>query len=509
MIPSLPASWPGAGHSRMAEEQNLSIASQKEGAHRPESNHNQHELLPSNMLEMHAVSEVSIDNLVSNIEILNFEYQKIEENFDDDMLFGDGCIAKKSSNGEEVNTVKCLICINEIALQEIVTDLICNCFICKKCFVSYINNVDINTIKESGLPCPKCHEIIELYIIRQLAGQESYEKVNRIIVSMLSSAVNFIQCPLNNCQKITYVDEISTNSKIHCSSCNASICASCNISPYHDFVTCDEYKKQLKTSEGDIRPDTIFPCPKCSSLIESLSNCNLMKCSQCKIQICAECKKEIFDNYRHFEAGKCRLLNQNVLLTTKNELPLPLLAPYFGIIPNWQEEEWLEKHLKYRPKGYISAFLDIQCDQCNYKSNCLPVVLWDCGHHYCYSCGSKMFNEHPEHREYITYKCIMCILNTTLDQWCYSVPALCNYCKVLPRISPEDLYCSSCNTKIVDESEYESKEAAARPSASFRPQPQTQEQTQQNCAICLKLINNIGDYCDICSKVIAISMKQN
>ncbi|MDP0587934.1 MAG: hypothetical protein QS748_01485 [Candidatus Endonucleobacter bathymodioli] len=444
-------------------------------------------------------------------------------NIPDDALFGDYHLPNSSipnpddhhftysSNPRSDSpNFTCPVCVEDLNRHTELETLDCNCLICKNCVRLYIKTADINTLTASGLPCPKCDKIIGLEQVRKFAGKTQYERINSIIISIITSPAENYRCTADGCNMIMYIEKNTLQRSATClnTQCNATICTSCKASPYHDSMTCDDFQKQQdsKNEEKEL-PHNIFPCPSCKSYIELVAGCNLVTCLTCKSQICAECKRLITEGYAHFKHGKCLLNNPEIPDFAADYVPLA--PPHYGIRNNTVEPAWLAKHLKYRTRHGLTVFLNRTCDDCGTKQRFTPIVTWDCKHQYCYYCGATMFKKHPSLEHQITFTCRICLacnippekafpLSASND---YTLPTgnshattrmlTCNLCQLHPRMSTDHLYCSQCI-----------EEGRTLPDQEARTMLEPRNNYRE-CQLCDKSIKqSLSEYCRDCNHLL-------
>lgn len=131
-------------------------------------------------------------------------------------------------------------------------------------------------------------------------------------ISYVLSYPNVYLCPNENCGDVVETDPDSPDLKLTCQSCQKIWCRNCQLSPYHEGLSCMEYEaKQNNTSTGKlmwekIQKGEIKFCPQCRSPVEKVKNnegkfvgCNKIICTHCKSKWCWFCK-EVGIDYDHF-----------------------------------------------------------------------------------------------------------------------------------------------------------------------------------------------------------------
>jgi hypothetical protein len=132
-----------------------------------------------------------------------------------------------------------------------------------------------------------------------------HDLITRITALTLPGAT---ECFSSICQNIVLVPDNFENA--NCPECKTTWCQKCNVSPYHDKMTCQKYKimndsspefQQMKVliTEGKVKL-----CPTCNHGVIKLDGCNKVRCSQCEHTMCWLCGQGNID-YEHFKKGIC------------------------------------------------------------------------------------------------------------------------------------------------------------------------------------------------------------
>lgn len=122
-------------------------------------------------------------------------------------------------------------------------------------------------------------------------------------VSYVLDDPNRCICPNRQCGMV--VESDPHIQKISCENCQTSWCRNCNVSPYHENMSCMAYESsQSQTEDGKYKWELyqkgeLKDCPSCYAPTLKRSGCNKMYCEQCKTKWCWICRK-IGVDYDHF-----------------------------------------------------------------------------------------------------------------------------------------------------------------------------------------------------------------
>jgi len=121
-------------------------------------------------------------------------------------------------------------------------------------------------------------------------------------------------CPNKDCGDIVETHPNNPVLRTECQSCNFIWCRGCQLSPYHEGMSCIEYEaSESKTPTGKLISEKITKgdikfCPQCRTPTEKVRNkegkfvaCNKVVCAQCKIKWCWLCQVTGI-NYGHYNA---------------------------------------------------------------------------------------------------------------------------------------------------------------------------------------------------------------
>lgn len=142
-------------------------------------------------------------------------------------------------------------------------------------------------------------------------------------ISYMLQYPNVYVCPNYNCGDLVETRLNDTNTRTECQSCHFIWCRNCQLSPYHNNMSCIEYESiQNETPTGKLiwekkmKGDLEF-CPQCRTPTEKVRNadgkfaaCNKILCTFCHIKWCWLCKATEID-YDHFNPNsKSRCANK-------------------------------------------------------------------------------------------------------------------------------------------------------------------------------------------------------
>jgi hypothetical protein len=211
--------------------------------------------------------------------------------------------------------------------------------LCINCGISYLTPLIAQATenlrqnirhKASIVKCPgtyhgklrnQCHHEIDLRNIVVSDTSPLYTNIFRI--SYVLQCPNVFVCPERECGDIVETHPDDPVTRTQCQSCTFIWCRQCQLSPYHDDMSCIEYEaSQNNTETGKliwekkIKGDLKF-CPQCRVPTEKVRDtdgkfvaCNKIVCTQCQIKWCWICEAKGID-YCHFnEKSKTRCANK-------------------------------------------------------------------------------------------------------------------------------------------------------------------------------------------------------
>ena len=174
--------------------------------------------------------------------------------------------------------------------------------------------------KTSLIKCPgtyhgqlrnQCKQLIDISQIKVSEKSSLYTDIFRISYALQNP--NIYLCPNNNCGNLIETQPNNyLNLRTECQFCHYIWCRGCQMSPYHEGMSCLEYEaRQLKTENGKLICSKIAKgqlkfCPTCRIPTEKVTNsngkfvaCNKILCTRCNIKWCWLCSAFNID-YNHY-----------------------------------------------------------------------------------------------------------------------------------------------------------------------------------------------------------------
>jgi hypothetical protein len=127
-------------------------------------------------------------------------------------------------------------------------------------------------------------------------------------------------CPNRECGDLVETHPDDPITRTECQSCHFIWCRNCQLSPYHDGMSCIENEaKQSETPTGKLiweknqKGDLEF-CPQCRTPTEKVRNadgkfvaCNKIICAHCQNKWCWLCKATgiDYDHYNFKSKSRC------------------------------------------------------------------------------------------------------------------------------------------------------------------------------------------------------------
>jgi hypothetical protein len=195
---------------------------------------------------------------------------------------------------------------------------------CNDCGVSYLtplikqatNNLRKNIrLNSSIIKCPGsingehrniCDKKVDIRSIKVSSSSELYTDIFRI--SFVLSNPNIYVCPNKDCGDIVETVEGEPNSSTTCQSCNTNWCKVCNVSPFHEGISCIEHEASQNNTENgkyiwNLKQEGVLKfCPMCRSPTLKRDGCNKMHCSICNVKWCWICKA-LAISYDHYNVN--------------------------------------------------------------------------------------------------------------------------------------------------------------------------------------------------------------
>ncbi|KAM3135601.1 hypothetical protein pb186bvf_012272 [Paramecium bursaria] len=180
----------------------------------------------------------------------------------------------------------CRICFSQESVEEKGISLDCDHMFCQECIQEVIQNkINNGDFTEEKLVCPQqgCTTTIGINIIKNVCGQQAYEKVleqrtNRV---ELIGNDHFVKCPY--CSSSYSVPQELMTTFLMCKGCNKQFCPNGCQKP-HQGMTCKQFQaKNAAPVNQDVKQ-----CPKCQAPILKNEGCNHMTCT-CEHEFCWLC----------------------------------------------------------------------------------------------------------------------------------------------------------------------------------------------------------------------------
>lgn len=137
---------------------------------------------------------------------------------------------------------------------------------------------------------------------------DSNSELSTLILRILFVMDNpsYLICVNKNCGNIIETNLFSTDFRVICDFCNTNWCKNCNVSPYHENLTCLEYEFENNKNNVNIKyiielknKKKLKFCPTCKTPVIKNDGCNKMVCEICKTKWCWLCN-EINIDYSHY-----------------------------------------------------------------------------------------------------------------------------------------------------------------------------------------------------------------
>ncbi len=184
--------------------------------------------------------------------------------------------------------------------------------------------------KASIIKCPGTYHgelrnqcLVEVDLRTIVVSQTSPLYTDIFRISYVLQNLNVYVCPNKKCGDLVETHPDDPISRTTCQSCSYVWCKRCQLSPFHDGMSCLEHEaKHNDTPTGKLilekkaKGDLEF-CPQCRVPTEKVRNkegkfvaCNKIVCSHCRIKWCWLCKAIGID-YDHFNPkSKSRCANK-------------------------------------------------------------------------------------------------------------------------------------------------------------------------------------------------------
>jgi hypothetical protein len=207
------------------------------------------------------------------------------------------------STKTEVN-VKCLICLDNFKLSEIISLFNCDHKICKPDLMCYaLNQIREDNFTQEGVNCPGegCRSMIGDQILQIIFkdNDQEWTLYNRRVIS---KSVKITQCP--KCREI-YEHENRIATCIHD---GYQFCTLC-LQECHEGA-CDN-ERLIKSIKEMMKIGKVAQCPGCMiPYLKDSQNCDHVKCSKdiCRIDFCFDCacfRSPTLAHGNHYHRPQC------------------------------------------------------------------------------------------------------------------------------------------------------------------------------------------------------------
>ncbi|KAF5181035.1 Rbr-type e3 ubiquitin transferase, partial [Thalictrum thalictroides] len=192
---------------------------------------------------------------------------------------------KSHFTSQSSSEVTCIICMEDIAMEE-VTEMDCGHCFCNNCWTEHFI-VKINEGQSRRIRCMahKCHAICDEAVIRNLVSARDPDLAERFERFLLESYIEDNRmvkwCPsVPHCGNAIRVED-DQYCEVECT-CGQQFCFGCS-SEAHSPCSClmwELWTKKCKDESETVNWMTAHtkPCPKCNKPVEKNGGCNLVSC---------------------------------------------------------------------------------------------------------------------------------------------------------------------------------------------------------------------------------------
>ncbi|KAF2501530.1 hypothetical protein BU16DRAFT_556011 [Lophium mytilinum] len=167
---------------------------------------------------------------------------------------------------------------------------------CRECLQAWIATRVSEKIVQIG--CPECDEHLSRGVVEAVAEKRVFDQLcEQESLNFIRTMEGFISCPNADCSGGHQHPHPEEEPIFTCEVCNAKYCTLCKV-PYHDGLTCAEYKQRGGLTEeqkgqedatAKFKEKRTKKCPDCRSPIQKDRGCDHMTCSYCRKQFCWDC----------------------------------------------------------------------------------------------------------------------------------------------------------------------------------------------------------------------------
>ena len=248
----------------------------------------------------------------------------------------------------------CPICFCEIEKDNSIS-LKCNHYICKECFVEYVNNkleTDPMNILYTSCPLNGCNLYLTRTIYKKCITEKKMQKLfaRSVIFNFIKTNKNIKICPNPSCNySIKVKDNIEKEIKCKCGFIFCFLCfkeshipCSCEMVKQWKILYKEmskRYEKIFHNTNLNIKDveymrdftwinDNTKNCPKCNTPIEKNQGCNHMVCT-CKYEFCWNCLGNWFDHENCYSKKYLNRINKKKYENKKLTNQLDIFLDYF------------------------------------------------------------------------------------------------------------------------------------------------------------------------------------
>lgn len=231
--------------------------------------------------------------------------------------------SKKANHGKKFRlegSQSCAICLDDITegiiLHKTQRQTHKLCFNCGETYI--VSQLKDNVIQKNYIHTICCSATFDgekrnrckmTLDVTKLQIPDSIESVHSLIAKITVLTMPGATACLNKiCENVILVPD-NTDVAI-CPDCKLTWCQKCKVTPYHNKMSCQQYKFMDDSSPGTqqikdlIVKGKIKLCSTCNYGIERNQGCNKVTCTQCKNAMCWLCNAGNID-YNHFQKGNC------------------------------------------------------------------------------------------------------------------------------------------------------------------------------------------------------------
>lgn len=303
-------------------------------------------------------------------------------------------------------THECMVCFDERKGSEFYRLPECGHNICQDCMLNFCQlHVGEGTVQQLSCPEPSCKTTIPPNIVRDILGDESYERWERLLLQRALDTMGDIEwCPRCN-NAVVREDDLG-----HCNICLYDFCTQCK-EAWHKGSNCKGIEEMLASLEQSSKQDgddkatsdeaegpsleqkrkAIYLslqhmkevckwCPKCRAPIIKNGGCSKVHCIKCGTSMCWVCGKRI-NSYDHFSDTACPMFVYEPV--QRRPMPPPR--------PRAEAAVEIDQALNANPENRRNLLRCAKCGQRNLKKQRNNhIKCWACATHMCFICKDRI-----------------------------------------------------------------------------------------------------------------------